>query len=307
MRSTEHVFWYRHNEGKGNFGDELNPYLIEKLSGRKVKFAVPYEDSNFNILRTLLFSLIKKRSVNEFLNFSGWNTLLNRKIVLGIGSIISVATPHHVVWGAGIITRKERIRPSTFLAVRGKYTQTRLRELGHQVPKVTGDPAILLPLIYKPQTSKKYKIGIIPHYVHYAEMSLRILDPTVKVINLLDNVETVIDDIFSCELTLSTSLHGIIVSHAYQIPSLWISAQGISGKRLAGDDIKFADYFSSVDLPEYEPIQINLANIAGLCWWAFKEKSAAKLPAATKVLQVQFDLLAVAPFKLKSKYKKWSK
>jgi hypothetical protein len=51
---------------------------------------------------------------------------------------------------------------------------------------------------------------------------------------------------------ISTSLHGLIVSHSYGIPALWIS---FKEKDLFGDNIKFLDYFSSVKIPEYSPFK----------------------------------------------------
>jgi hypothetical protein len=42
-------------------------------------------------------------------------------------------------------------------------------------------------------------------------------------------------------LTYSSSLHGVIVSHAFGVPSIWMA----SSKPLHGDGVKFDDYFAS--------------------------------------------------------------
>lgn len=60
----------------------------------------------------------------------------------------------------------------------------------------------------------------------------------------------VIEDIVSCEYILSTSLHGIIVAHTYGVKALWIKKGNIQT-----DGIKFDDYFSSVQIDRYSPIE----------------------------------------------------
>lgn len=42
-------------------------------------------------------------------------------------------------------------------------------------------------------------------------------------------------------------MHGLIIAHAYGIPAIWIKKNYIFT-----DGLKFFDYFSSVNIPEYE-------------------------------------------------------
>lgn len=58
-----------------------------------------------------------------------------------------------------------------------------------------------------------------------------------------------IKDIFSCEKTFSSSLHGLIVSHAYNIPCVWVEFLD----KVIGNGFKFKDYLKSVNLDEYKP------------------------------------------------------
>lgn len=66
------------------------------------------------------------------------------------------------------------------------------------------------------------KVGIVPHFVDYAFF----FDNYADKYNIIDvrtnDVEGVIDQINESEYILSSSLHGIIIAHAYGIPALWI-------------------------------------------------------------------------------------
>ena len=304
MSKIINVFWYRHNEGHGNFGDELNPYLITKLSGEKVLWASAFNSTRFVSIKTIVHMVIvERKSLKDVIKSPAWNKLFNLPVIFGIGSIIRYCDTNVLVWGSGVINIGENIPKATFLAVRGKYTQKRIAELKYTIPNVLGDPGLLSPLVYKGSTMKKYKIGVIPHHIHYAELQRTIVDPEVLVINLLDSVEKVIDDITSCDLTLSTSLHGIIVSHAYGINSIWISPKDLNISNLAGDDIKFADYFSSVDIIEYQPIEVDFSRFSVDEYLRLSKNLVdIALPAQTKVAEIQKDLLSVAPFKLSGKF-----
>ena len=62
-----------------------------------------------------------------------------------------------------------------------------------------------------------------------------------------------IDKILSCELILSSSLHGLIVSDAYGIPNHWCQIHF----KMDDDGFKFRDYFFSVNKQPYSPFVIN--------------------------------------------------
>ena len=206
------------------------------------------------------------------------------------------------IWGSGIIKKDEKVHNAKFYALRGKYTQKRLMELGYEVPGVFGDPALLLPLVISNTSKKKYKLGVIPHYIHYQE-ALKIFDSNeVLIINLLDTVENVVNKINMCESTISSSLHGIIVSHAYRIPCLWYS---FSDKLLYGDNIKFLDYFSSVGIKNYKPFLLPKIDNND----DFKKIIIEKINSSTELNSIQLELidiqkklLDVAPFTVKEEY-----
>lgn len=292
------VYWWRVREGKGNFGDELSPYLISKLTGRPInQILIPSSghDYFYKAISQIYHKVIPLKYIPLLIK-----QYFIQEFIAGIGSIISILNKSSChVWGSGIIKIDDKINPAHFHAVRGKYTQIRLNELNLSVPSALGDPSLLLPIVYKPQINKTHKIGIIPHHIHYNDVSMKIKDHNVKVINLLDDIETIIDEINKCEYIISTSLHGIIVPQAYGIPSLWFT---YDEKPLFGDNIKFYDYFSSVGIVEYLPFklipeQLNKDVIINL----FKKYS--KYSKINKpLIQIQKELINAAPFAILDKY-----
>ncbi|WP_211344911.1 polysaccharide pyruvyl transferase family protein [Spiribacter vilamensis] len=130
-------------------------------------------------------------------------------------------------------------------AVRGPRSMKRAHQLGYECPDIFGDPAIVLPKVYAPIVERKYRLGIIPHYSDFEKVSLLLQHRyDLHVVDVTQSVETVISEILSCEATLASSLHGLIVSHAYGLRSTWIASED----RLIGDNIKFVDYLESVGL-----------------------------------------------------------
>lgn len=172
-----------------------------------------------------------------------------------IGSVIRGGTkPDTYVWGVGIMFNRDKIdKKGIFKAVRGPRTLKKLEDMGVDTKDIViGDPACLLQKIYQPDVEKKYKLGIIPHMQDGVEIKNFMKENRDKfkdtiIINsnrTLKNFEDYIDQVNSCEKILSTSLHGIICAHTYNIPVKWMKL----GNRLMGDDVKFHDHFESIGL-----------------------------------------------------------
>jgi hypothetical protein len=217
------AFWCRYPSAR-NFGDALTPWLIRRIAGEDPVFAEPHD--------------------------SGQKYLI-------VGSIMEYATRSTVVWGAGIINLSDPIDPEChILAVRGPLTRQRALECGATCPAIYGDPALLLPKFYTPSApSERSLIGVVPHYFDKPKVMAHWSPPrNSRIIDIQRPVERVIDDITSCDHVLSSSLHGLIVAHAYGIPALWIRF----GDGLLGDGSKFRDYLSSVDQFCDEPISVNI-------------------------------------------------
>lgn len=212
---------------KRNFGDELNYYLLKELTGRPI---VGYYDIPH---------------------------VLKHRDYLVIGSLVEeFTTPHSIIWGSGAISGDKplRHRPAKVCAVRGKLTRNYLIGQGVDCPEVYGDPALLLPLLYKPSVYKKYKLGIVPHIADIEDPIVKKLaeDDSIKVIQLnkYDHWHDVIDEINQCEMVASSSLHGLIIADAYNIPNVWIRLSD----KIEGGNFKYLDYFSAVGRETKQPI-----------------------------------------------------
>lgn len=259
---SERKFIFRNKE---NYGDLLSKYLVEKISGKEVKFVQP-----------------KKQP---------WYKLKKKHYVV-VGSILHHASENSVVWGSGIIDRKHEVARADFRAVRGPRTREYLLNLGYDCPAIYGDPALLLPQFYNPEIKKKYRLGVIPHYHDY-ERALALFDhdKTIKVIDLMTmNVEDVTDEILSCEQCISSSLHGLIVSHAYGIRCAWVEFSD----KLFGDGVKFADYFESLGLKSYKPLFVDEKFSQG------KMRLLENMdvnPDEKKLSEIKEALMYVCPFK----------
>ena len=273
------VFWwsrvrYEKTEFE-NFGDCLVPFLLEKFTSSKFRWVSPNMHKIFRVFK--------------------------RKHYFIIGSILNRVTAHSVVWGAGIIKSNEKVQHAEFLSVRGPRTRKRLLDLGYEVPENYGDPAILLALLPKPKLEKKFKLGIMPHYIDFEEATRLYKDIAfVKIIDLSTNhPQEILDSILECEYILSSSLHGIIASQAFGVPALWLRLSD----NLTGDDVKFKDYYESLDMFDifelkYE--QYDQAEIEAL----FSRYKAQSLPRKERFDEVLRSLVDTFPFKKSKEFKK---
>lgn len=224
--------WYGINHR--NWGDDLNYYLMSRISNRPI---VVY--NGFWLARKL-----KKK------NYLCIGTLLDA---------VNYSNPQTVVWGSGVSGQERSfVPPLEFYSVRGYKTLEFLGKHGIECPNSLGDPALLLPRYYTPFSQrKKYKLGIIPHVIDLDFDVINKIRETQTDILIIDLAHyekwtDVIDNICSCEIIASSSLHGLIVSDAYNVPNCWITLSG----KISGGLFKFYDYFSSVKREESEPIKI---------------------------------------------------
>jgi len=295
-RKKINLFWWQ-KESVKNFGDILTPIIISELSNNKVRYVYPSHKIGIFILDNLRRLKIQK-VIKVFID-------LFRKKIFAIGSIINYSDKKTIVWGSGIMNRNDNIKGGDFVAVRGHESRKRLTDLGFNAPNIVGDPALLLRKTHKVQTKPIYELGIIPHYVDYQYISKVTKEKkiSIPIINFLNtNPLDVIEQICLCKKIVSSSLHGIIVSHTYNIPALWC----LFSDKVYGDGIKYYDYFSSVDIEYYNGLSLELNssdtfinNINSL----FERYKNQSLPATETIDKICDELLLVAPFKVKDIYK----
>jgi pyruvyltransferase len=248
MKNIKTYFWL----GEPNFGDNLNNIILPKLFN-VVPILTKPSDCEMSGIGSLMddFLQVGKRNI-EFYK----NKYLNKEVN---------------VWGSGFIASpddkfykqnryKENFnRKLIFNAVRGNITKKRIEKiLNKELDNIVlGDPGILANrLIDLSKIEKKYSVGIIPHHV---EVNMKIFKEIQEnysnsiLINILEDPYLIMEKIASCEIILSSAMHGLIVSDSFNIPNRRIIASDL----LIGGDYKFEDYYSAFNISKTNFIVLN--------------------------------------------------
>ena len=164
--------------------------------------------------------------------------------LVGVGSILCNVRPHDTVWGTGAMFQTDALpaaRSVNVLAVRGDLTAGIIERSGGARPSVTGDPAVLVPLMIPPAGEKRFKVGYIPHFVDYAAVGRNFgWDPQRCLIDVFSPLEVIIGLVTQCERIEASSLHGLIIAEAYGIPVRWV----VYSNKIRGSGFKFRDYLT---------------------------------------------------------------
>lgn len=233
------AYWWK-GSGERNWGDKINPWLINKLSGK-------------DVLHT-----------DDVINLPVINTYVCS------GSILHQFRFNKLqIWGTGIISNTATIKfwNASVYAVRGPLTRQKLIENGIECPKIYGDPTFLLPQIYEADVEKNYELGLIPHYKDKKEKTIgRLNAEGVRIIDIFSDETEFIDEVNRCKCILSSSLHGLIIADAYGLKSKWIKLSD----NLYGDDFKFKDYYYSIGVKNESPLVITSTtskdDLMAECW-----------------------------------------
>jgi len=203
-------------QGTPNWGDSINPILIEKIAGRPVL------------------------SASHTLNFS------RRPVISAVGSVLDDADELNLcVWGSGFKFSDGRMKapPRKVHAVRGPLSRKLLLDQSIDCPEVFGDPALLFPTLFGAfSPMRDFAIGIVPHF-NDRDSPILASPQFQNCVNIDVGLEpfAFMDLISRCQLIVSSSLHGIIAADSLGIPSL----RAVLGDRVLGGDFKFNDYYLS--------------------------------------------------------------
>lgn len=177
---------YYYIDQRGNFGDDLNPWLWPKL----IPDIIDDDDSEI---------------------FVGIGTLLNNNIPAG---------PHKIVFGSGVgygsalPTVDEKWK---FYCVRGPITAARLGLPGEYA--IT-DPAALVPTVFRADDSKRSGIAFIPHHMSAWNLDWERVcrDVGIRYIDPRKDVDTVLGEISRSSAIIAEAMHGAILADSFRIP-----------------------------------------------------------------------------------------
>lgn len=219
VSETVPAFWCR-APSQGNVGDRLTPWLIRRISGAPARWVAPHAPG-------------RKHFVT--------------------GSVVALARPGCVVWGAGVMEAGEYVDPGAeLLAVRGPLTREAALRSGAMCPPVYGDPGLLVPrFLPRRPVRAGGRLAVVPHFADKARARLGVPERW-RLVDVQGGVEDVVEQLTGARLVASSSLHGVVLSHAYGIPAVWISFRDLP----SGDDSKFHDYFLSVGVPVPPPVSV---------------------------------------------------
>ena len=227
--------------GFSNFGDMLNLYIARYICSWNV---VPnFKEADLCCIGSILACI-----------FEAKNNKAKKILVFGSGMQREVKVPKN--WNKKLCV----------LALRGKKSQEKMKEITGKNAKVLADPAILVRKIMK-NTGEKGRdfVGVVPHYHDKkSDFIKNIQIDNIKFIDVEDTPIQVLRDMQECYCILSSSLHGLICADALGIPNKRITFSD----KIIGGDLKYEDYYSvygkdykAIDLREQKITKADINDI----------------------------------------------
>lgn len=184
------VFW-RPNDGRRNFGDELSPLVVRYM--------------------------LEKKGID-------WRTRPSARL-LAIGSIIHLAKNGDVIWGSGVhfnfTPDWDNLRDLDVRSVRGPLSRHIFRAHGIDCPKSFGDPGLLVSKILPCDRSSRIPYIVIPNL-----NDLGLFRDEKNLVSPLLKAEKLIQLICQAELVIGSSLHAIVLADAYGIKAQLVLPPG---------------------------------------------------------------------------------
>lgn len=153
--------------------------------------------------------------------------------LLTIGSILDLGRFDATVWCSGAQSfravqriMKRRYRRLDIRAVRGPISKEIMEACGYDCPSIYGDPAVLMPQIYRPEkgNARKEDICVIMHHSSVQNPDVSHCSQSIRQINILtDDYQSFVNEITSARKVISSSLHGIILAEVYGIPTVFLA------------------------------------------------------------------------------------
>lgn len=208
------------------------------------KEKIPYD---YN-LGDFLSTIILKYMLNLY-DVDPFKKVNQTKNLYTVGSIIFMGYQNATIWGSGCpyepyfyksFFHRSKFRHLDIRSVRGPLTRKILVKLGHKCPEIYGDPAIILPKIYKPKEKKTNDYLLIPHFEVEKKYNNSVNKCNMLSMNTCD-YKSVISKICSSKKVISSSLHGIILAEAYGVPAVFLQDRS---QKL---DIKYRDWYESTN------------------------------------------------------------
>jgi hypothetical protein len=249
----KNISLYYYNE-VNNFGDLLNEVLINELFDCNIRF-----ESLYKCELVAIGSLLE-----SFLHGSNNLKLITKKAIL----------PTLNIWGTGFISDEDTrimrpnkqqeifFRKTKIHALRGEFTKRRIEKmLSKQIDSPIGDPGLLASkLIPYSKIQKKFRLGIIPHYVDANNIKIKDITTSFSdahVINILESPISVLNKIAQCETIISSAMHGLIAADSMGIPN----ARLILSDKITGGNFKYNDYYSAFKIKNHNNIDFRNSKI----------------------------------------------
>lgn len=163
------------------------------------------------------------------------------------------------------------------LRVRAEKVHQSLRDIP------LGDPGYLAPTSLGIERNSKFDVvGVVAHYSDRQRPQVQKLLASEGALDLDVHADPLefLQAMATCEVVISSSLHGLVFAEALGIPNLWF----IPGRHVGGDGFKFRDWFGTTRKPQSSPQEVGdvetLRSLASLARLHDSQIDCAALAAA---------------------------